>query len=90
MKDVEVERLRKLLEQDEEWVLRPDWMAYLRGKEDGRVDIAALPRGHRVAAKAWLSQQRHRLYQKLEGGESAPDGWLESLPLYRAMDDDLD
>jgi hypothetical protein len=29
-----------------------------------------------------LRQQRHLLYATVKDGESAPDGWVESLPLY--------
>lgn len=87
LKPSETERLRGLLHQGERWVLRPDWMAYLRSSHRDGVDIASLPRGHRVAARAWLGQQRHNLYRALEGGEVAPDGWLESLPLYAALGD---
>lgn len=83
----EVERLRWLLNQDERWVLRPDWLPYLRSARKDGVDIASLPRGHRIAARAWLAQQRHPLYRAVEGGEAAPDGWLESLPLYEALSD---
>ncbi|MDX1621074.1 MAG: hypothetical protein R3320_08800 [Nitriliruptorales bacterium] len=78
-------RLRALLEQGEVWVLRPDWEAYLREGHDRGIQIDDLPRGHQIAARAWLSQQRHVLYQRLEGDERAPEGWLESLPLYQAL-----
>lgn len=87
LKPEEVDRLRALLHQGEQWVLRPDWMPYLRSTRQDGVDIASLPRGHRIAARAWLGQQRHQLYRAVEGGELAPDGWLESLPLYEALGD---
>lgn len=87
LKASEVERLRELIQQDQRWVLRPDWMSYLRSDHLTGVDIASLPRGHRIAARAWLAQQRHALHRAVEGSGEAPDGWLESLPLYRALSD---
>lgn len=84
----EIERLRSLLHQREHWVLRPDWHAYLEGEDRQGVAIAGIGRDHRIAARSWLAQQRHRLYRALEGEAHAPDGWLEELPLYQALGDD--
>lgn len=82
----QVQRLHDLLHQSELWVLRGHWHRFLwDGDTSTFVPIASLSRDHRVAASAWLRQQRHYLYRALSGGESAPQGWLESLPLYRAL-----
>ncbi|MDX1657444.1 MAG: hypothetical protein R3343_01360 [Nitriliruptorales bacterium] len=83
-----VKRLRALLDQGDEWILRPHWEKYLRGEHDGGADIDELSRDQRWAARAWLAQQRHEIYRKLEGEEAAPDGWLESLPLFQALTDE--
>lgn len=85
----QIERVRELLNQSEHWVLRGDWKRYLDGDGDvGLVPIERLVVDQRVAAASWVSQQRHALYATLEGGRVAPDGWLEKLPLYRALSDD--
>lgn len=79
-------RLRSLLDDPDTWVLRPGWEPYLlRGDEGTLVDPESLSNDHRIASIAWLRQQRHALHRALEGGEVAPDGWLESLPLYRRL-----
>lgn len=39
----------------------------------------------RIAAQAWLRQQRHALYSTIHGGERAPRGWVAGLPLYRGL-----
>jgi 2-alkyl-3-oxoalkanoate reductase len=76
------ERLRYLLADPDTWVLRPGWEAYLlRGDHAALERTDLLNTDHRVAALAWLRQQRHALYRALEGGDVAPDGWLESLPI---------
>lgn len=82
------ERLRSLLDDPETWVLRPGWEPYLLHGDHGTlVATDDLTNDHRVASIAWLRQQRHALYRALEGGKVAPDGWLESLPLYRRLVD---
>jgi hypothetical protein len=80
------ERLRELLDDPDTWVLRPGWAPYLLDGDEGPlVHTDDLTADHRSAAIAWLRQQRHALHRELEGGEVAPDGWLESLPLYRRL-----
>lgn len=84
--DEQRERLSSLLDDPDTWVLRPGWEPYLlRGDEGTLVDTDSLSNDHRIASIAWLRQQRHALYRALEGGEVAPEGWLESLPLYRRL-----
>jgi hypothetical protein len=84
------ERLRGLLEDPDTWVLRPTWERYvLHGDDALLVRPEDLTRDHRIAALAWLRQQRHRLYHALEGGRIAPDGWLESLPLVQRFEETL-
>jgi hypothetical protein len=79
-------RLRWLLEDPDSWVLRPGWEPFLlHGDAATLIRAEDLTRDHRVAALAWLRQQRHRLHQALEGGPVAPDGWLESFGLYRRL-----
>lgn len=83
---VQRERLRDLIQDPHTWVLRHAWDAYLLDGDPGRiVDPATLSSGHLVSALEWLRQQRHPLYRALEGGERAPEGWLESLPLYQRL-----
>lgn len=85
--DVQLDHLRALLKQSDAWVLRPRWQRYLDGGEDRHLTpIASLSRDQRIAARAWLRQQRHRLYEALEGGRMAPDDWLEALELYQALE----
>lgn len=80
------ERLRELLYQSEAWALRPDWEPYIMlGDKRALRPIDKLTADQQIGALAWLRQQRHRLYAVLEGGEHAPDGWLESQPLYQAL-----
>ena len=83
-----VEGLRALVGQRTGWVRRPSWTGYLG---DGDVKhlqpIDDLSRDQLVAVHAWLRQQRHALYRALEDGTQAPDGWVESLPLYGAVRD---
>jgi hypothetical protein len=79
-------RLRSLLDDPDTWVLRPGWEPYLlRGDEGTLVPTDSLNNDHRVASIAWLRQQRHALHRALEGGDVAPEGWLEALPLYRRL-----
>jgi hypothetical protein len=79
-------RLRWLLEDPASWVLRPGWEPFLlHGDAATLICTTELTRDHRVAALAWLRQQRHRLYHALEGGQVAPDGWLEAFGLYRRL-----
>ncbi len=80
--DEQRERLRFLLEDPETWVLRYGWERFLmRGDHATLVPTSDLTNDQRAAAVAWLRQQRHRLYLALEGGTSAPDGWIEEFPL---------
>jgi len=84
--DAQRERLRSLLDDPHTWVLRPGWEPYLlRGDEGTLVETDSLTNDHRAASIAWLRQQRHALHRALEGGEVAPEGWLESLPLYQRL-----
>jgi len=83
---VQRQRLRDLIHDPDTWVLRHAWDAYLLDGDPARiVDPATLSPGHLVSAMEWLRQQRHPLYRALEGGERAPEGWLESLPLYQRL-----
>jgi hypothetical protein len=80
------DRLRWLLEDPDHWVLRSSWERYLRtGESSLLVRTEQLTQDQRVAAEAWLSQQRHALHRALEGGERASEGWLDSLPMVRAF-----
>jgi hypothetical protein len=86
--DEQVARLRSLLEDPDTWVLRPGWEAYLlHGDSSALIHPDTLTRDQRVAAVAWLRQQRHALHQALEGSPIAPDGWLEAFALYRYLTD---
>jgi hypothetical protein len=79
-------RLRSLLEDPDTWVLRPGWEPYvLHGDEACLLDPRDLTRDHRIAALAWLRQQRHALHRALEGERVAPPGWLEAFPLYQRL-----
>lgn len=81
-----VEHLRELLEQDTFWVGRARWVRWLeKGDHADTTDIDEMPHDDRLAACAWLSQQRHVLHETVEGGSRAPEGWLESLPLVSAL-----
>jgi len=84
--DAQRTRLRELLEDPDTWVLRPGWAPYLiDGDEGPLVRTDELSADHRAAAIAWLRQQRHALHRELEGDPVAPEGWLESLPLYQRL-----
>ncbi len=79
-------RLRLLLEDPDTWALRPGWHRYVvHGDAATLVDPGTLTRDQRIAALAWLGQQRHVLYRVLEGGSRAPAGWVESLPISRRL-----
>ncbi|MBW3619699.1 MAG: hypothetical protein KY461_05595 [Actinobacteria bacterium] len=84
-----VEHLRALVEQTDGWVRRPSWADYLaRGGSRHLRPIEELSRDQLVAVHAWFRQQRHALYRVLEDATGpAPDGWVESLPLYRVVRD---
>lgn len=85
----QVERVQNLLHQGEHWVRRGDWKRYLDADDTrGTIPIELLGRDQRVAAAAWISQQRHVLHELLDGQRTAPEGWLEALPLYRALTTD--
>lgn len=76
------ERLWFLLNDPDTWVLRPGWERFLlHGEYATLVRTDELTADHRVAALAWLRQQRHALHRALEGDPVAPEGWLEALPL---------
>ncbi|WP_157041843.1 hypothetical protein [Nitriliruptor alkaliphilus] len=80
------QRLRWLLDDPEHWVLRTSWERYLRtGDQSLLITTDQLTQDQRVAAAAWLGQQRHALHRAIEGGDRAPDGWLEELPMMRAF-----
>lgn len=82
----EVDNLRRLLHQDEFWVVRARWDRWLRlGERRDTVAIDELPRDDRLAALAWLRQQRHVLHDTVVGGKPAPAGWLSGLPLWQGM-----
>jgi hypothetical protein len=86
MDETSSDRLRWLLHDPDHWVLRTSWERYLRtGEEHLLVTTDQLTQDQRVAAAAWLRQQRHALHRALEGGERAPDGWLEALPMMEAF-----
>jgi hypothetical protein len=83
-------RLRWLLEDPEQWVLRTGWLRYLLDDDrSALVRTDALTADQRVAALAWLRQQRHALYRALDGGGDphavAPAGWLEGFGLYERL-----
>lgn len=83
-----VEHLRALVVQGEGWVRRPSWTHYLAtGDAEHLQSLGELSRDQLVAVHAWLRQQRHALHLALEGDDRAPDGWVESLPLYVAVRD---
>jgi hypothetical protein len=86
MDDEQRDRLRWLLHDPDRWVLRNSWERFLRtGEQQLLVTTDQLTQDHCIAAYAWLTQQRHALYRALEGGDRAPDGWLEELPMVRAF-----
>lgn len=83
-----LEHLRSLLGQREGWVRRPHWTPYLETGDDRYLSpVGDLTREQLVAVHAWLRQQRHAIHHALEGGLAAPDGWVESLPLYQVVRD---
>jgi hypothetical protein len=80
-------RLRWLLEDPEQWVLRTGWLRFLLdGDRSALVRTDGLTADQRVAALSWLRQQRHALYRALEAEGDvravAPAGWLEGFGLY--------
>lgn len=80
------DHLRTLVMQREGWVRRPAWARYLDTGDPKLLEpIDGLTRDQFVAIHAWFRQQRHALHRVLEGGVVAPDGWVESLPLYDVM-----
>ena len=83
--------LRSLLEQDEVWVGRARWPRWLRhGQQNDTMPIDEMRHDDRIAACAWLRQQRHSLYETVEAGSRAPAGWIEDLPLYKGLRPDTD
>lgn len=71
--------------QNDLWVLRPVWDRWLAtGDDKWKTPLTSLTRNQHEAARAWLRQQRHALHEVVASGP-APDGWLEQLPLYRAL-----
>lgn len=82
------ERLRQLLN-SRKWVFRGDWEPWLKGERpDAPYPVTELTRDDCIASESWLRQQRHALYQVLEGGQKAPAGWLESKPLTQALNEE--
>ena len=87
--DEQRERLRFLLDDPTTWVLRSSWEPFLlHGDHATLVPTDQLTVDQRIAGLAWLRQQRHHLHQVLEGGEVAPDGWLEGFPLVQRLLED--
>lgn len=83
------EALREWL-QHERWVLRPVWERWLASGDDSlKVPLDQLTRNQHEAARAWLLQQRHALHDVVESGP-APEGWLESQPLFQALERHID
>lgn len=83
--------LTELLQQEEGWHLRGAWSAWLGGERFEMTPIDELTPDQRIAAVAWLRQQRHALHRVIEdvhGREPhrAPDGWVESQPIYAALE----
>lgn len=80
--DAQRQRLHELLTDPDTWVLRPSWERYLiRGDRAALIRTNELNTDHVVAALAWIRQQRHAIYRALEGGDIAPEGWIEQWPL---------
>ncbi len=72
------------------WVLRPVWDRWLASGDDKwKTPLHELTRNQHEAARAWLTQQRHALHDVVASGP-APDDWLESQPLYRALVEHID
>ena len=89
--ETETVHLRELLEQGERWVGRARWVRWLReGQRTDTMPIESMLHDDRIAACAWLRQQRHELYDTVDGGQRAPEGWIEERPLYKGLcpDDD--
>ncbi|MBS3941207.1 MAG: hypothetical protein KG028_09645 [Actinobacteria bacterium] len=82
--------LRWLLEDPDHWVRRTQWERFLlHCDESVVVETDELTNDQKIAALAWLRQQRHRLHAVLEdGGGPAPAGWLEAFPLYERLGGD--
>jgi hypothetical protein len=86
--DEQRERVRWLLDDPDRWVLRTGWDRFVvDGDRTALVRTDSLTADQRVAALSWLQQQRHPLYRALEGGDLAPEGWLETFGLYRRLAD---
>ena len=80
------QHIRRLLEQDEFWVARDVWRRWLDSGDDAlTTPIAGMNRDERIAAAAWVSQQKHLLHAVVAGNGTAPDGWAGSLTLTRAL-----
>lgn len=80
------DRIRDLLGQDRYWVRRDDWEDFLEhGRESTLVPIDSLTSDQRVAAVAWLRQQRHGLHRSVVHDAPPPENWLESQPLYQRL-----
>lgn len=81
--------VRGLLSQSEVWVTRARWSRWLRdGDAVDTVPIATMRADDRLAARAWLAQQRHVLYRTLGGeGLRAPVDWMTRQPLFRGLGD---
>lgn len=87
----QADHLRELLEQDDAWVGRARWLRWLQhGQSSDTMPIDEMCHDDRIAACAWLRQQRHALHDAVEGGQRAPEGWVEELPLYRGLRPDID
>ena len=82
----QVQHLRDLLDQDEVWVGRARWGRWLHvGDHADTMRIEDMVHDDRIAACAWLRQQRHVLHDTIKGSSPAPDGWIEQQPLYRGL-----
>jgi len=79
-------QIRKLLDQDEFWVARDLWRRWLDTGDDGlTTPITPMNRDQRIAAAAWVSQQKHLLHAVVAGSGPAPDGWAAGLTLTRGL-----
>lgn len=79
--------LGALLDQGDVWVVRGRWARWLDGADPAdTVPIGTMLPDERLAARAWLRQQRHDIHRTLgHHGRAAPEGWIESQPLYRSL-----